>query len=68
MVEVRGGDLRHHRLQFRPGICCHRPLDEAQVTGTHSRQFARKPLLLLDPGSGGQSIVMLIASVAKLAS
>src|ERR1051326_3876658 len=68
MVEIRAGDLWYHRLQFWPGVGGHGPLDKAKVTGAEDGQFARKPLLLLDPCYGGQSVIVLIAAQAKLAS
>ena len=68
MVEIRAGDLRYHRLQFWPGVGSHGPLDKAKVTATQGGQLARKPLLLLDPRYGGQSIVVLMTPPQPLSS
>lgn len=66
MVEIGGCDLGNEGFEFGASISGYGPLDKAEVASTDHSQFARKPLLLLDPFNGRQPIIVLQNLVATL--
>src|SRR6266568_130366 len=68
MTKVSGRDLGNKRFQLRTSISSHGPLHKAEVASADHGQFAREPLLTLDPLNGRQPIIVLIACILELTS
>ena len=68
MTEVSGCALGDKRFQLRASISSHGPLHKTEVASADHGQFAREPLLTLDPLNGRQPVIVLIACIPELTS